>query len=175
MCFSYRFGLVWTVSQSSEKRGPFHSKWLVLSFWRSKFDTRWCHLEPFLHSWEEPKPTMHGTLEFVGDTAPKPVCTQVKWEATVTRSQKRFKVLPLLWSYEKKFSSRSSMNFSFFFWIHLLELFHILVGFLKDYTPNCHFEAILQVKKDLDTRIMSLEIFQLHYCNLLFAILPSMI
>lgn len=101
-------------------------------------------LEPFLHSSEEPKATMHGTLEFVDDTAPNPVCTQVKWEATIPRSQKRFKVFPLLWSYEKKFSSRSSANVSFFFWIHLLELFQILVGFLKDYSPNCHFEAILQ-------------------------------
>lgn len=96
-------------------------------------------LEPFVHSSEESKPTMRGSLEFVDDTAPNPVCTQMKWEATITRSQKRFKVFPLPWSYEKKFSSRNSVNFSFFFCIHLLELFQILVGFLKDYTPKLPF------------------------------------
>lgn len=77
---------------------------------------------------------------------PQPNASKLKWLASVARAQTRFQSFSSSLVQWEGIQFQGSGKFLFFSWIYLVELFQTLVGFLKDHTKNCHFEAIPQQK-----------------------------
>lgn len=151
ICKCTRIPLTWSSLDSVPKFGNgglFPSKLLILclSLQHATLDIGWCCFKVILAKFWAVQAHRVWCPGARGWHCPQPNAYKLKWLAGVAQAHKRLQSFsPSLVTWEG-IQFQGSENFSFFSWIYLFELFQALVGFLKDHTKNCHFEAIPQWK-----------------------------